>query len=223
LQTALEAAGNPVALQHSATANGQRVRLLEAEVRTLRDAVAEHKKQLEAQAARHDDTVRDLRKKLLYAQQQSHRHNGEGGGLQSLLHELAGGGDGHPRSASIGRSGLNSSEPGVIGSSGGAGKGGGASELPKGKLRAFEMTVAALNAELAQLEDKIVGMEARHTEERAALERRCAAERERFEAEQVECDNVLATISTELEQSMKENVELRTRLQSQYHAHHKSR
>ena len=82
------------------------------------------------------------------------------------------------------------------------------------KLKAFEMTVAALNAELAALEDKVVGMERQHQEEKAQLVSSFDEERKRVLAEQAECDTVVNRITNELETLMKENAQLKQRLRA---------
>jgi DNA repair exonuclease SbcCD ATPase subunit len=231
LQNALEATGNPLALQQAAATHSQRTRVLETEVRTLREAVSEHKRELEEQRAQHDSAVRDLRKKLVYAQQQAQtaKNSGSGGGTAtSLLQEIINSAGLASRSGSAFGGGSRRAEDlsalvndsrGAVGADRSPNDGG----LSKAKLRAFEMTISALNAELAQVEEKILEADAKHSDERARLERQLSAERERFEGEQVECDNVLAQVSSELEQCMKENAELRARLQTQYQSHSRRR
>ena len=80
------------------------------------------------------------------------------------------------------------------------------------KLKAFELTIAALNDELAQLEQKIVANDAGH---QRALERQAAGfeeERRGYQSELKECDGVVGSLAQELEQAMNENAVLRQRL-----------
>lgn len=87
-----------------------------------------------------------------------------------------------------------------------------ASGVQETKLRVFEMTVKALNAELGQLEDKIIQLETNHAEERRTAENQIDEERRRMQEEKQEMDQVFARVTDELDQQMRENEELRRRL-----------
>ena len=198
-------------------ANTQRAKVLETEVNRLRASLDEDATKSAAMQREHERTVKDLRRKLVVAQQQLQQMR-----LGAALNESQSFGldDASPRQTlpnAIGdlikgdQSDMRYGQPSP-----------GRDSNARAKLRAFELTVSALNAELAQVEDKIIDAERRAAEDRAALERSMAEERLRFKSEQDECDSVLATVSAELEQCMQENTELRARLQTQYRASSRS-
>uniref|UniRef100_A0A7S1L011 Uncharacterized protein n=1 Tax=Neobodo designis TaxID=312471 RepID=A0A7S1L011_NEODS len=193
--------------EHS-PADPQPIRVLEQEVKHLRRALDDATRALAEQHTEHERTVKDLRRKLAMAQKAAQQRR-----LELALH------GGERDAADTPLHGSESTE-GALSESirklkqRAAPEQGSRADVSGSitKLRAFELTITALNAELAQLEDKIVTAEARAADERSSLERKVAEERARFRSEQDECDSVLATVSAELEQCMKENAELRARL-----------
>ncbi len=78
------------------------------------------------------------------------------------------------------------------------------------RLLAFEKTVQSLNLELASMEQKLREMEALYADQ----QQRFALARKEFEADQRECDQVVAAMAAELEQLMDDNAKLRQRLRS---------
>ena len=92
--------------------------------------------------------------------------------------------------------------------------GGTAAVSAQAKLRALELTVQALNTELATLEDKIVAVESEGVAERSQLESTLVGERQRAERDRQEADTVVAQLSNELQSSMAENAQLRQRLRA---------
>ena len=84
------------------------------------------------------------------------------------------------------------------------------SQNERTKLHAFEKTVQTLNLELASMEQKLREMEALYNDQ----QQRFALARKDFEADQRECDQVVAAMAAELEQLMDDNAKLRQRLRS---------
>lgn len=80
------------------------------------------------------------------------------------------------------------------------------------KIRAFEMTISALNSELALLEDKIISIERRSDDDRHAAAAESADEKKRHREEMEECESVVQRMTTELEQLIGENGDLRRKL-----------
>lgn len=82
------------------------------------------------------------------------------------------------------------------------------------KIRALDMTVAALNAEIASLEDKLVALQRKADDETADHARALAACRGHHQEELEECDAVVEKMAAELESLIQENTALRQRLRS---------
>ncbi|EAN83299.1 hypothetical protein, conserved, partial [Trypanosoma cruzi] len=85
------------------------------------------------------------------------------------------------------------------------------------QLKANEMTIGALNKELAILEENYRVLERRSEKEREELQAELASVRSRHQAEQEECNTVLGRVTMELEQLVAENAQLKKRLK-QMHA-----
>ncbi|RNF04764.1 uncharacterized protein Tco025E_07904 [Trypanosoma conorhini] len=85
------------------------------------------------------------------------------------------------------------------------------------QLKANEMTIGALNKELAILEENYRVLERRSEREREELQSELAVARRRHQAEQEECNTVLGRVTMELEQLVAENAQLKRRLK-QMHA-----
>jgi hypothetical protein len=80
------------------------------------------------------------------------------------------------------------------------------------KLRAFEMTTAALNNELVNLEDKIVALERKSDDEAAENSRQVGEMRRRHKSELDECHDIVSKLTTELDTLLKENTTLKQRI-----------
>ncbi|CUG92440.1 Hypothetical protein, putative [Bodo saltans] len=80
------------------------------------------------------------------------------------------------------------------------------------KLRAFEMTTAALNNELVNLEDKIVALERKSDDEAAENSRQVGELRRRHKSELDECHDIVSKLTTELDTLLKENTALKQRI-----------
>lgn len=83
------------------------------------------------------------------------------------------------------------------------------------QLRALELTVQALNTELAGLEHRLLQQESESGSKQRDLEVEINQERQRVAREQQETDAIMAQLSKELEQTMTENAELRLRLREE--------
>lgn len=80
------------------------------------------------------------------------------------------------------------------------------------KLRAFEMTTAALNNELVNLEDKVVALERKSDDEAAESTRQLGELRRRHKSELDECHDIVSKLTTELDTLLKENTALKQRI-----------
>ncbi|PWV22194.1 hypothetical protein C3747_1g384 [Trypanosoma cruzi] len=85
------------------------------------------------------------------------------------------------------------------------------------QIKANEMTIGALNKELAILEENYRVLERRSEKEREELQAELASVRSRHQAEQEEYNTVLGRVTMELEQLVAENAQLKKRLK-QMHA-----
>jgi hypothetical protein len=83
-----------------------------------------------------------------------------------------------------------------------------------GKIKAFEITINGLNSELSAMEKKIVSSEARFLEERARLEMMHERERQQYQDEREECDQLVLKMTNELESLVRENTALKMKLRS---------
>lgn len=80
------------------------------------------------------------------------------------------------------------------------------------KLRAFELTVTALNTELALVEDKLTLVEQRAEEDAAEADRQREEQARRHKEELDECDAVVSRMTEELEGLIRENGLLKQKL-----------
>lgn len=80
------------------------------------------------------------------------------------------------------------------------------------KLRAFELTVADLNAQLAQLEENVIALERKSDDDQRDAQRSIAELKRQHKEEMEECDNVVVRMTTELESLIKENALLKQKL-----------
>jgi DNA repair exonuclease SbcCD ATPase subunit len=82
------------------------------------------------------------------------------------------------------------------------------------KVKAFELTITALNSELAVLEDKVLAMERRAEEDAEASRHQLAAERRKHRDEMDECEGVISRMTAELEHLLEENKSLRAKIRA---------
>lgn len=80
------------------------------------------------------------------------------------------------------------------------------------KIKAFELTIHALNAELAEIEGKGAMTDKRHAEEVQEIRMELQLERRDRRTEREEYESMINRITTEIEKLMKENVELKQRI-----------
>lgn len=80
------------------------------------------------------------------------------------------------------------------------------------KIKTFELTIAALNQEVASLEDKLISSERSFADERRQLRVELVSQKTEFETSQKETDSIVTQLSVELDNAMNENVKLKQRL-----------
>lgn len=87
---------------------------------------------------------------------------------------------------------------------------------PKGgfdqKVQAFEITISALNSELAHMEEKISQLERSSAEERGKMVAAMDKERQQYQSEKEEYDSLMQKMVDEMDSIVRENSELKTRL-----------
>ncbi len=84
------------------------------------------------------------------------------------------------------------------------------------KIRAFEMTISALNSELALLEEKIIAIERRSEDEKRDAASLLAQVTKKNREELEECEVVVQRLTAELEGLIHENGELKQKLRNIY-------
>eukprot|EP00758_Cryptobia_borreli_P003080 Tbor_TRINITY_DN3512_c0_g1::TRINITY_DN3512_c0_g1_i1::g.2903::m.2903 len=84
------------------------------------------------------------------------------------------------------------------------------------KIKAFEMTVQSLNNELVQFEERLQHNDRRCEEEVALVKHDLHLRQKEYSAEREEYEAIVNRITTELEQLMKENIQLKQRLRQAF-------
>ena len=204
LQAALEAAHEPakdvvprsthdlvlLQAQHQA----KTVQELQNELSAVRKELRDSRKEWEESRRQLDGTIDALRAQLAERQKESHLDD-----MDAFIRSLQRGG------------GASSSNGGTTGSSERE-----SAQQYQTKIRAFEMTISALNSELALLEDKIIAIERRSEDEKREAGSVLGEVKKKHKDEVEECETVVQRLTTELESLIHENGELKQKLRNAY-------
>ena len=194
IQRALENAGKSENAQLAAAVKeAERLRVENAQ---LEDDVHDLTERLKESKVREDEKMRRLHKeKLLLQQELNNALASKESGVESFLQQV------HRSQSDEAADAIGHAVSETV-----------TAQQYQSKIKAFEMTIAALNSELAHLEDNVIETQKKAEADRNQMQSEYEQERRRLLAEQEECDRVLDRLNSELERVLQENEDLRQRL-----------